>query len=163
MQKVILITAVLFMATAVTTPSYAEISAEKKELVREFLEMSGVKQTAVVMADGMFNLFATDFKKKNPNASQKTLNIIKEEISAYYDEAFASDSYYNILYPIYDKHFTSEELVDIMNFYKTPTGKKTLKVMPIMMQESIAAGQVWGQAQVPAIQARLTKALAGKN
>lgn len=38
---------------------------------------------------------------------------------------------------VYDKYFTESELKDIVAFYKTPVGQKTLKVMPQVMQDSM--------------------------
>lgn len=38
---------------------------------------------------------------------------------------------------VYDKNFNDAELKDIIAFYKTPTGQKTLKQMPEVMRESM--------------------------
>ena len=42
-----------------------------------------------------------------------------------------------IFYPIYDKHFTEEELKDLVAFYKSPTGQKAIEVMPDLLKESL--------------------------
>lgn len=36
---------------------------------------------------------------------------------------------------LYDKYFTEAELKDMIAFYKTPTGKKTIEVMPKLMAD----------------------------
>ncbi|MGH9902755.1 MAG: DUF2059 domain-containing protein [Pyrinomonadaceae bacterium] len=38
---------------------------------------------------------------------------------------------------VYDEHFTAEELRDLLAFYKTPTGRKTIKIMPQLFSESM--------------------------
>ncbi len=38
---------------------------------------------------------------------------------------------------VYDKNFTESELKDIIAFYKTPTGQKSLKQMPEVLKESM--------------------------
>ncbi|MFA7340862.1 MAG: DUF2059 domain-containing protein [Candidatus Obscuribacterales bacterium] len=38
---------------------------------------------------------------------------------------------------VYDKNFTESEMQDIITFYKTPTGKKTLQALPAVMSESM--------------------------
>jgi len=43
----------------------------------------------------------------------------------------------NVYYPLYDKYFTEEDLQAMIDFYKTPTGKKTISVMPQLLQESM--------------------------
>ena len=42
-----------------------------------------------------------------------------------------------MFYPIYDKFFTEEELKDLVAFYKSTTGQKSIEVMPQLMQDAI--------------------------
>lgn len=46
---------------------------------------------------------------------------------------------------VWDRHFTAAELRQLLAFYDTPVGKKTLEVQPAIAQESMLAGQQWGQ------------------
>jgi len=50
-----------------------------------------------------------------------------------------------LMIPIYQKHFTEAEIQAINDFYQTPAGKKLIKEMPDIMQESFVIGQQWGQ------------------
>jgi hypothetical protein len=45
------------------------------------------------------------------------------------------------VYTIYDKHFTEAELKDLVAFYSTPTGKKTIEMMPAIFADSMKASQ----------------------
>jgi hypothetical protein len=47
--------------------------------------------------------------------------------------------------PIYKKYYTHDEIKDLIKFYKTPIGQKTISVMPSVTQDAMAAGQTWGQ------------------
>jgi uncharacterized protein len=40
---------------------------------------------------------------------------------------------------VYDKHFTLEEIRDLIAFYKTPTGKKALRLMAPIMNDTMQA------------------------
>ncbi|NET41960.1 DUF2059 domain-containing protein [Okeania sp. SIO2B3] len=42
-----------------------------------------------------------------------------------------------VYYPIYDKYFTEEDLQALIEFYQTPTGRKTIEVMAQLFQESM--------------------------
>jgi hypothetical protein len=42
-----------------------------------------------------------------------------------------------MFYPIYDKFFTEEELKDLVAFYKSTTGQKSIEVMPQLMQDAV--------------------------
>lgn len=50
-----------------------------------------------------------------------------------------------IVVPIYQRHFTESEIQEMIRFYKTPTGQKFTRELPLVTQESVAAGQQWGQ------------------
>ena len=38
---------------------------------------------------------------------------------------------------LYDKYYSKDELQNLVDFYKTPTGQKTIQVMPQLTQESM--------------------------
>ena len=46
--------------------------------------------------------------------------------------------------PIYDKHFTLEELRAILAFYETPAGRAMLAKLPLVLHESMEAGKALG-------------------
>lgn len=54
---------------------------------------------------------------------------------------------------IYGEHFTDTEIRDLIDFYKTETGKKTLEKLPVIMQESMAISQQALANVLPQIQA----------
>jgi uncharacterized protein len=56
---------------------------------------------------------------------------------------------------IYDRHFTADELRQLLAFYDTPLGRKLLAAQPTIAQESLQAGQEWGQRVGTAIGAQL--------
>jgi hypothetical protein len=37
------------------------------------------------------------------------------------------------MYPVVDKYYTEDDLKNLIAFYKSPTGRKVLEVMPQMM------------------------------
>jgi hypothetical protein len=73
------------------------------------------------------------------------------------------DDLEDLVVPIYDRHFTLGEVNQLIAFYSTPTGKKVIAEMPGVMQESMAAGQKWGEALGAKIGAQLEKEGYGKN
>jgi hypothetical protein len=60
---------------------------------------------------------------------------------------------------IYARHFTAEELQQVRDFYRTPTGEKFIREQPEVMKESMALGQQWGQAVALELQKRMTEEL----
>jgi uncharacterized protein len=47
---------------------------------------------------------------------------------------------------IYANNFSAAELKEITAFFRTPTGEKYLQKLPVITQQSMAAGQSFGQA-----------------
>ena len=50
-----------------------------------------------------------------------------------------------IFIQIYDRHFTADDLRQLLAFYRTPIGRKLLAEQPAITQGAMAAGQQWGQ------------------
>jgi hypothetical protein len=42
-----------------------------------------------------------------------------------------------VYYPLYDKYFTNDDLRVLIDFYKSPTGQRTIEIMPQLLQESV--------------------------
>ncbi|MEE2605029.1 MAG: DUF2059 domain-containing protein, partial [Bacteroidota bacterium] len=60
---------------------------------------------------------------------------------------FTSDvmsSLIEMLVPVYQKHFTEQDLKDAIDLFKTPIGKKISEKSPIIAQESMQASMQWG-------------------
>jgi hypothetical protein len=60
---------------------------------------------------------------------------------------------------IYEKTFTDDEITALISFYKTPTGQKSLKVMPTLTGEIMGFSQQLAQKHVGSFQNALTKIL----
>ncbi len=48
--------------------------------------------------------------------------------------------------PVYAAHFSQAELDQLVRFYESPLGKHLSEVQPLILQESMQAGQTWGAA-----------------
>jgi uncharacterized protein len=63
---------------------------------------------------------------------------------------------------IYARNFTAEEMREMMAFYRTSLGQKLLQKMPTVAQESMTAGQAWGQQIGAEVQRRMIEELRKK-
>jgi hypothetical protein len=72
-----------------------------------------------------------------------------QEFFKRFEAVIAGDTYIglyqNILIRVYRKNFTRDEINEILEFYRSPVGKKALKVLPAVMQESMQEGSKLGQ------------------
>lgn len=75
-----------------------------------------------------------------------------ERIARATQQLFTYDEYVQQSSAITAKHFTVPEMRELLQFYATPIGKKSLEKMPLVMSESMA----WS---VEVVKARLPEAL----
>jgi hypothetical protein len=47
--------------------------------------------------------------------------------------------------PIYQRHFTAEDVTGLLTFYRSPLGQKVITQMPVTMAEGMKIGQQWGR------------------
>lgn len=76
-------------------------------------------------------------------------NLVPDAPEAFWDDymaGFNPEDLIEMTVPIYQKYLTEDEIQAINAFYDTPAGKKLIRVQPNIMQESMMAGQQWGQA-----------------
>ena len=106
----------------------AMISVEKIGLITEFIEVSGIRQSIQANIDRII--------AQSPPERQAELKTV-----------FDMSGIMEQLLPIYDKYYSSEELKEIIAFYKTPAGMKMIEVTPRIMSEFL-------QASVDAIKQR---------
>jgi hypothetical protein len=57
--------------------------------------------------------------------------------------------------PVYQKHFTAEDIDGLLKFYRSPLGQKVITEMPSTMAEGMQIGQQWGQQRGQAMIADL--------
>ena len=63
---------------------------------------------------------------------------------------------------VYARNFTTDELREMMAFYRTSLGQKILQKMPVIVQETMAAGQAWGRQIGAEVQSRMIDELRKK-
>jgi hypothetical protein len=47
--------------------------------------------------------------------------------------------------PIYQRHFTAQDVAGLLKFYRSPLGQKVITQMPVTMAEGMKVGQAWGR------------------
>jgi hypothetical protein len=133
-----------------------ELTAEKKSLIKQLLVLTDADKSVHTILDAFLDAqrksyprilqqfvdadtTLTDEQKKSimdhtQERSEHALVRTKELFDKNIDMSSVMD---NVAYIVYNKYFSADELKDIIAFYKTPTGKKTLKVMPDLTRESM--------------------------
>jgi peptidylprolyl isomerase len=128
-----------------TATTAAKIDSKKEQSIRELLSLSGSEQTV---------------KSAIPRIMQQYQGMITDAPAGFWDRMTkkftdATTVLLERLIPVYDAHFTQDEIDSIVAFYKTPAGAKMAKEMPLIQNESSQVGQKWGQELGEQVQADL--------
>jgi hypothetical protein len=80
-----------------------------------------------------------------------------------FESALATDELPSMLVKIYDHYYTHEEILGLIEFYKTPLGKAMIENTPLIQSDAMAVGQRWASEKTQEIMSRImpTKGAAG--
>ncbi len=150
------ILSVLFMLSLAIGAHAQEISPEKRELIDELIEITEAKEQAEKITDIILLQLEKDYpetirqimppdKLCNKEEQEKCTEKIVESyrrISKKFRELYPKrvnlgEVIEEIYYPLYDKYFTENDLRDLIEFYKSPIGRKFIRIMPDLLQESM--------------------------
>ena len=144
-MKNILMSFVFIGFVICTSTSVWGQKSEKQIKIAEFLSLSGSGDIGKQYFDMIMDQFKSLFTD------------VPEEFWSEAKTMMDSNELVELIIPIYDRHFSIEEIEDLIAFYQTPTGKKLVKTQPIIMEESMLAGQIWGDEFAQRVVEKLKK------
>ena len=133
MKKILLL---FLLMMVVSFNVYTQPTREYEKAVKEMLKVSGsqkIYETSIIQMLDMFKQMAEE-------VPEEAWKILEEELL---DTSL--DELTELLIPVYYRHLTLTDLETMISFYNTPVGKKFVEKSPLIMQESMEAGQKWGE------------------
>ena len=118
-------------------------SAAREQAATELIKLMGLEEQMLGGAAAMVDAMSS----QSPELRQYRDVIIEWAESIMTWETFGPQ-----LTQIYAEAFTENELRDLIAFYKTPTGQKTLSLMPELTQKGAQLGVTEAQAHIPRLQ-----------
>jgi uncharacterized protein len=107
-----------------------------KSMLTKMFSVSGSEETYKSAIRQMFVMF------------KQQSSDVPDEVWADLEKEFlqtSMDDLVDMLAPVYEKHLTLADLQKLIEFYETPAGVKFAQKTPFIMQESMQAGQQWGE------------------
>lgn len=147
----------MLLVTSFNPARADELTTEKRADIEQLLAMTGAVSLGKQMAGAVVANLSQNLKKARPDIPQNVIDLLPTEVMAVFEENIGS--LVEVVIPIYHTHFTGAEVKELIRFYSTETGQKIIKVLPGLMQESMTAGQRWGQALAPLVNQRITDKL----
>lgn len=124
---------VLLLLMTVSVGLVCAQESEKEKDIRRLLEVSGSGNLGIQVMQNMIGNFQQSFP----------------EVPATFWEEFMKEvtpgKLTDLVVPVYDKYFSHEDIKAFITFYETPAGKRLVEKLPMVMQESMQVGEVWGR------------------
>ncbi|MBN1697366.1 MAG: DUF2059 domain-containing protein [Spirochaetales bacterium] len=105
----------------------------KQDDIRKLMKMSGSAEMGIQVMDALIEQF------------KNILPDVPEEFWLEFMKEVNPNDIIELIVPIYDKYFSHDEIKALIRFYESPVGKKMVKVQPQITEESMHAGQTWGE------------------
>ncbi len=137
-----------------------ELSQEKEAAILELMSATGAADLGEQMSLAMAQQMTQALRAARPDIPPRAFDIVNEEVRAAIQVEMTNGSFEKLVTPLYHKYFTFNEIVELLAFYDTAIGKKTIEVMPQLTQESMAIGQSWGAVIGAQIGQQITRRLA---
>jgi uncharacterized protein len=121
----------------------AKIDPAKETDIRQLMQITGVDglgEQLINAGIAQFRANVNDSQPDNPRAKQ-----FVDAFAAHFQKHFDTRSLTETVIPIYDKYLTSEDLKELLQYYKSPFGQRMLKVLPQVARDSQLAGYQVGQ------------------
>lgn len=139
-SKILFVCALVILCSNVPLVARQEISSEKKNLISEFRKLTGgdvVNRSINFSADSLHKLFSSmveedkeiteaqrvELQKSATEAAVRTDKTVRDFLN---DNSQISALEEEVIFKIYDRAFTENELKELIGFYKSPTGQKAL-------------------------------------
>ena len=121
-----------------------EIDKAKKADIEKVLEVTGALALGQQMSDAVVAQMSQALKASRPDLDPKLFDVLRDAVGSVINENLPAFS--EMIVVVYDKHFTHADIKEMLRFYSTDIGQKTIRVMPALMRESMLLGQQWGQS-----------------
>ena len=136
------------------------IDPELEAAIGELIDATGALEIGEQFAAAIINQMTGALRESQPDVPTQAFDIISEEVTATITGELEMGNFQALIVPIYAKYFSLEEVRQLLAFYQTPLGRKTVEVMPQLTQESMLVGQSWGLDIGPVIGQRVARRLA---
>lgn len=137
-KSVFVILVVVLLSFGVTMAiGFAEDKKESQKVkdIREFMSITGSDEIGV----DVINSLISNFARMMPQVPQSFWDEFRKQINP--------NEMAEKIIPVYEKHFTHEDIKGLLKFYNSDIGKKLISKQGPITEESMKIGEEWGYEQ----------------
>jgi hypothetical protein len=132
-----------------------KLTPERDQDIRHLLEITNATSMSADLATSTSKQLVDMLKAAN--VPERGYDIVRREVKAVADEQ--GPALLDQVVALYARHFSADEIRQLVTFYESPLGRKTVAEMPQIMEDTFALGQAWNKKTAPMIDRRVTAAL----
>jgi hypothetical protein len=130
----------------------------KHQDTEKLMELVGTRRILRELFDQDIEAQITAMRRARPDVPDQ----FWQDFTAEFKRQASPDDLMKVILPIYDRHFTHQEIRQLIAFYESPLGRKISTTLPEIQQESVEAGRAWGEQLGDRMNAELKQRLAEK-
>jgi uncharacterized protein len=152
--------ALFAVLAALVAPASAQSPGSDSEIAaRELITTMKLSDQFTLMLPMVFKAMKPAIVQNRPDVDRDfdaLVPVLQQKMAARINELMEA------VVVIYSSNFSAQELRDLIAFYKTPTGQKLLQKTPALTQQTMIAGQKFGQSAGAEAQKEMIEQLRNK-
>jgi hypothetical protein len=121
----------------------ASIDPAKDAAIRRLFEVQGTRDSMKQVLAGMSGNVKPMLESSLPPGEYRTQLI--DLFLQKFQSKLSVDRLIELAVPVYDKHFSLEDIEGLTKFYQTPLGKRAVSALPQVLLETQSAGMKLGE------------------
>ena len=140
--------------TAFSTASAPVVTDAYRDAIKAYLAAQGnVAAIGESVAYGAANETLAAIQASGTPVTEPMQQIVLEEALASYGKRFGDvDTLARLWAPVYVRHFSIDEIQQMTDFFKSPVGRKSIELLPVINQDGMRALQEESFAMTPEFQ-----------
>ena len=133
-----------------------DIDDEFHKDIEQLLVVTGASAMGEQVGTFAANSVIDALQAQDPTVPPRAVEIVREVVGKYTATSMSGpDGMLPDIVDVYARHFTHAEVKELLAFYGTELGRKLIATLPLIVQESQAAGAAWAARIEPAMTAEL--------
>lgn len=118
-------------------------TAEKAADIKRLLDLTGGSRLGERMLDRLIE----NQRRAMPDVPHSVWDEARR--------AFETRDLLELIAGVWDRHFTHDEILGLIAFYESPLGTRLREMQPVILEESLYAGEEWGRRALEKLQEKL--------
>jgi hypothetical protein len=144
---------IIFLLLLFNQLSFADQISQRKAVEELFILMKTPKMMDSIKIQTQKMLFQQLSQQNIPEAKKPIFNKYLSRMVELITETMNWDKIKSDMTDLYVNNFSEDEINDLLTFYRSPTGKKFIDKMPVIMKRSMEIGQKQSQVMIPKLNA----------